>query len=150
MSQIAESASILGTSIFWLLLRANPAGLGAKVGALPASLVLGNLIIQMAGEWVVSDSIIAYISNHYTKRYIINLPQAWKLMRSKRRFIFLIIFFGAFMCWNASYNVATSMCLTSMLGEEEDDWVMGQCPSYPKNIGDMLRVGETYLNGTLH
>ena len=141
--QIAESASLLASSAFWLVYRINPAGLGVEVGPLSDSDVLINGLIMLAGEWIVADSIIAYVSHHWTTRYTNNVPQAWRKRRLNKTFVYMLVVIGALYCVTTQRGVLWEMCITSMLMSEQD-WVIGQCPAPPLNTTEITRVGGTF------
>ena len=147
-------------SVYWYFNRVNPSGLGAVVGALPRGAVLTNFLVMVTGEWLVTDSIIAYLSHHFTSRYDNNIPevrrrvyrparngafltprsfQCWEFLRVKKNFFAGLFLIAIWMPTLVLTSIDYAMCLTSRL-ETESDWVLGRCPEPPTNRTEMARA----------
>ena len=75
MLTITEAASLLISSSFWPVMNANPQEPGSP--SIPVSQTLKSLAIMLVGELVVTDGVVAYISNKSKKRYVVNLAVGW-------------------------------------------------------------------------
>ena len=82
-------------------------------------------LASLVAEWIVADTIIAYVSHHWTSRYTNNVPQAWHKRRLNRTFIAILVAIGALQCITTQRALMIEMCITSYL-QSEQDWVMGQ------------------------
>ncbi|GMH64241.1 hypothetical protein TrLO_g14587 [Triparma laevis f. longispina] len=99
---------------------------------------------MVVGEWIISDSIIAYLSHHFS-RYTNNVPQSWTRFRKGSHFrqaLVTIVMISALTPLYTLASIGNSMCMTSMLGELEDEggWVRvwGTCPDLPLNITELV------------
>ena len=77
---ICEATSIFVALAIWLLNPANPGRLGAD-GRMSVSGLCANFVVMLVGEWLLTDSLIAYISHHF-KRYQLNVTATWQKVRS--------------------------------------------------------------------
>ena len=125
----------------------------------PLFLSFSNFFIQLFGELVVTDGIIAYASSYFTNTYTIDLPSYWT-NRDKNIYLgafFMFAFEGGYLfVYNAIYTCLIASSNSSVgddgsLVFDVDDWVMQICPQ-PVSIREMLRVGlkfeEDWLNIT--
>ena len=87
---------------------------------------------MILGEWILTDSIIAYISHSWTTRYTNDIPAAWEKVQKNGKFAWTTVVIAA-MSPAAIFHVMTlSMCITGGY-EDADEWTIGQCPRAPKN-----------------
>ena len=83
MLTITEASGLLSSSIFWLLMSANPNEPGSP--SIPARQTITNLFIMLFGEFVITDGAIAYASHKFRGRYIVDLAVEWEETRAKRK-----------------------------------------------------------------
>ena len=102
------------------------------------------LAIMVIGELVVTDGIVAYVSNKFKTRFFVDLAAAWRDLRSKRKGLLWVIV--ALMSLSSSSTIAnlpTNMCYTSPM-EHEANWALTSCPMPKTNVTDMQRVSLLY------
>ena len=143
---ISEACGLLSSSYFWLIVRANPASPGSA--ALPISQSVVNLGIMLFGELVVTDGIVAYFSNAFKDRYVVNLALAWNELKTRRkslmRYMTAILMLGTS---QIILNLPHNMCFTSPDYENINaPFALTSCPEIPQNITEMLRVGEMFYD----
>ena len=142
MITIGEAAGLLASSFFWLLMGANPSEPGSP--KIPITQTLKTLAIMLIGELVVTDGIIAYVSNKFQKRFIVDLAAAWHDLRTNRkRLIWAFVAVISLTTLPVVVNLPTNMCYTSPAADEAN-WALTSCPDAPKNVTEMTRVSPRY------
>ena len=142
MITIAEAAGLLASSFFWLVMDANPSEPGSP--KIPTAQILKTLAIMLVGELVVTDGIIAYVSNKFKKRYIVDLAAAWQDLRTNRKkLIWTFVAIVSMMSIPVINTLPGNMCYTSPV-DDEANWAVTSCPDVPKNITEMSRVSLEY------
>ena len=142
MITISEAAGLLASSAFWLLMDANPSEPGSP--KIPVAQTLKTLAIMLVGELVVTDGIIAYVSNKFKKRYIVDLAAAWHdLVTNRKKLIWAFVAIVSMVIIPVAINLPTNMCFTS-LADNEANFALTSCPAVPKNITEMSRVSLGY------
>ena len=142
MMTISEAAGLLASSAFWLVMDANPSSPGSP--KIPVAQTLKTLAVMLIGELMVTDGIVAYVSNKFKKRYIVDLAAAWHDHVTNRKALLLAFVAMVSMASVTSViNLPTNMCYTSM-AYDEPNVALTSCPSIPKNITEMSRVSLGY------
>ena len=90
---------------------ANPSEPGSP--KIPVSQTLSTLVIMLVGELAVTDGFIAYVSNKFKKRYIVDLAAPWKDIWTKRRLLWAFAAIIALCSVPIISNLPTNMCYTS-------------------------------------
>jgi len=140
---ISEATALVVSTCFWLLMHANPSLPGSA--AISTSQTLLNAVIMLIGEVVVTDGIIAFLSNKLKSRFRVDLAAAWAHMKAEKKVLLLAITATVgFTSLTALAPVGTTLCFTSR-AETEADWVMTGCPeSGRRDIAIFARVGEKW------
>ena len=134
---LSEASALLCSSSFWLLMDANPSEPGSPM--IPASQTLKTLAIMLAGELVVTDSAVAYASNKFKKRYIVDVAAAWNDIWTKRRLLWSFV----------ATMTLTATCITTKLplnmrytsrADDEPNLALTSCPTPPTNVTQITRV----------
>jgi len=79
MIVLSEGTALVVSSVFFLIMNANPSDPGTP--AIPASQSLLNTGIMVIGELLVTETFIAYVSHKFKKRYPVDLAMCWKKSR---------------------------------------------------------------------
>ncbi|GMI07696.1 hypothetical protein TrVE_jg4977 [Triparma verrucosa] len=144
MLTIIEASSLLSSSLFWLLLKANPNKAGSP--AIPEAQTITSLGIMLFGELIVTDGAIAYASNKFQGRYVVNIASAWtELIADRANLIWYLVGLSSLITVWVTLNLPTNMCFTSPISDEEN-WAITSCPQWPVDIGQMARVSASYQN----
>jgi len=144
---LIEASSILTVGAMLLSIPRNMAG-EAGSEAVPQIQLVINILVQLFGELIVTDGLIAYASMTFTSTYTIDITQYWiKRDHSVYLAVFAYIAFSQYYFCEA---LGQFSCFTSVLddeggGEGSDDWVVQICPLPPLDITDMQQVGEKFL-----
>jgi hypothetical protein len=139
---ITEAAALLISSLFWLLMDSNPNEPGSP--KIPISQTIFNLAVMLFGELVVTDGIVAYVSNKFEDRYVVDIASAWiDLRTNKRALVRCLVFIMALYSSNIILILPRSLCYTSPL-QDEANWALTSCPASPTNITEMVRVSAEY------
>ena len=142
MLTITEATGLLTSSFFWLLMKANPNEAGSP--AIPDAQTMTSLGIMLFGEIIVTDGAIAYASNKFQGRYVVNLASAWtELTEDGANIIWFLVALVSLMSAFVILNLPTNMCFTSLVLDEEN-WTLTACPGVPMDIGEMTRVSASY------
>ena len=142
MLTISEATSLLVSSLFWLLMDANPNVPGSP--KIPVSQTLKTLVIMLIGELFVTDGIVAYVSNKFEDRYVVDLASAWKDLRTNRKhLLWLLTLLVSLLGYLVIFVIPRNLCYTSNL-HDEANWALTSCPDFPKNITEMARVSAEY------
>ena len=142
MLTISEASGLLVSSAFWLLMEANPSEPGSS--KIPVAQTLKTLAIMLVGELVVTDGIIAYVSNKFKKRYIVDLAVAWHdLVTNRKKLIWAFVAIISMASFTILISLPLNMCFTS-LADDESNFALTSCPDVPKNITEMSRVSLGY------
>eukprot|EP00520_Triparma_pacifica_P001162 CAMPEP_0118649388 /NCGR_PEP_ID=MMETSP0785-20121206/9676_1 /TAXON_ID=91992 /ORGANISM="Bolidomonas pacifica, Strain CCMP 1866" /LENGTH=526 /DNA_ID=CAMNT_0006541671 /DNA_START=155 /DNA_END=1735 /DNA_ORIENTATION=+ len=137
---LSETSSILITSVYWLVQKVNPSEVGAEGGQIPNSVVLMNLLVMIIGEWVVSESIVVYVSHHFAKRYSNNVSLRWAQFRHANHHtttISTLVFIASLMPVFVLNSIDYELCITSNVEVNAQDWTQGRCPRVPENSTEM-------------
>ena len=142
MISITEAAGLLNSSIFWLLMSANPNEPGSP--PVPVRQTLINLAIMLFGELIVTDGAIAYVSHTFRDRYVLNLAASWEQIRSKQqRLLWVLVALTSMVATFVLIDFPQYLCFTSPI-EDESTWALTSCPEIPRNISDVGRVSMQY------
>mmetsp|Transcript_30094 Transcript_30094/g.59774 ORF Transcript_30094/g.59774 Transcript_30094/m.59774 type:complete len:385 (+) Transcript_30094:633-1787(+) len=119
MITISEAAGLFASSAFWLVMDANPSEPGSP--KIPAAQTLNTLAIMLVGELVVTDGIIAYMSNKFKERYIVDLAAAWHdLVTNRKKLIWAFVAIVSMVSTSVILNVPVNMCFTSLADDESN------------------------------
>ena len=142
MITISEAAGLLASTAFWLILDANPSEPGSP--KIPVAQTLTTLAIMLVGEIAVTDGIIAYMSNKFKERYIVDLAVAWHdLVTNRKKLIWAFVAMVSMVSIIVILHLPLNMCFTS-LADDEANFALTSCPAVPKNITEMSRVSLGY------
>ena len=142
MLTISEAAALLTSTLFWLLLDANPGKPGSP--KIPIAQTLSTLAVMLVGEFIFTDGIIAYASNKYKERYIVDLSAAWQDLRTKKnKLIWYLVLIISAVSVPVMGNLPINLCYTSPI-DDMDNFALTSCPEIPRNITEMSRVSEQY------
>lgn len=142
---ITEAAALITSSLFWLFMRANPSA-GPGSPALPETQSLESMAIMLFGELVVTDGAVAYATNKFTNRYVVNLASAWTEFREERKYLlWYLVILMSFYSVTVVLNLPTNMCFTSPITNEMN-WALTSCPGSQSqlNINEFARVSAPY------
>ncbi|GMI38261.1 hypothetical protein TeGR_g4275 [Tetraparma gracilis] len=144
MMSIGEATSIITSAAFFFLMRVNPASAGSA--KIPYSQTTINLLIMIFGEVILSDVIVAYMSNANKSLYKVNLVKEWHDIKEQPAFLAGTAALAALLSVLAVVSTTKNMCITSRY-ETQDEWVLTTCPTIPGNITEVGRsgVGEDYV-----
>mmetsp|Transcript_90933 Transcript_90933/g.259565 ORF Transcript_90933/g.259565 Transcript_90933/m.259565 type:complete len:102 (+) Transcript_90933:407-712(+) len=101
---------------------------------------------MLLGELVVSDGIIAYISQSTYFKTNFDLTAAFKNRNKRAYYLFLVV--AGMIPFICCYAIIDKMCLTSVMdsgGHIAPEWVLTRCPPPPSSLldvrGGRARVG---------
>mmetsp|Transcript_30093 Transcript_30093/g.59771 ORF Transcript_30093/g.59771 Transcript_30093/m.59771 type:complete len:477 (+) Transcript_30093:633-2063(+) len=142
MITISEAAGLLASSAFWLVMDANPSEPGSP--KIPVAQTLKTFAIMLIGELVVTDGIVAYVSNKFKKRYIVDLAAAWHdHVTNRKKLLLAFVAIISMASISTIISLPINMCYTS-LADDEANFALTSCPDVPKNITEMSRVSLGY------
>ena len=123
--------------------RANPA---AQPGtpAIGKEVVFANVMVQLLGELVLSDALVAFVASRFPKKYCIDVVAEHATSSTYYRTIAILamtLIPGTYLDYFNSY-----LCFTSSTERAADDWVLTSCPA-PPDLGDMQTVGTKWMEG---
>ena len=98
---------------------------------------------MLVGELIVTDGMIAYVSNRFKQRYVVDLTLAWKSFRERKSLVWLLVLMMSVSCTYAILAAPKGFCITSPFDDEEN-WARTACPRIPGNITEMTRVSPQY------
>jgi hypothetical protein len=144
MLSIAECANIFVASSYYIFVPSNPGAPGSPKIQISQSLL--NLLIMLVGELVITDGLIAYLARHFN-RYCNDPADEWGNFKENRSILVGIILVIATVNSSTILQFAGNFCSTSWLevGDDDRDFVLTSCPAAPRNVTEMLRVGETFV-----
>jgi hypothetical protein len=122
---------------------ANPA---AQPGtpAIAKEVVFANVMVQLLGELVLSDALVAFVASRFPKRYCIDVVAEHATSSTYYRTLAILamtLIPGTYLDYFNSY-----LCFTSSTERAADDWVLTSCPA-PPDLGDMQTVGTKWMEG---
>eukprot|EP00518_Triparma_eleuthera_P022263 CAMPEP_0197547560 /NCGR_PEP_ID=MMETSP1320-20131121/1890_1 /TAXON_ID=91990 /ORGANISM="Bolidomonas sp., Strain RCC2347" /LENGTH=322 /DNA_ID=CAMNT_0043107393 /DNA_START=136 /DNA_END=1102 /DNA_ORIENTATION=- len=142
MITLSEAAGLLVSSAFWLVMDANPSEPGSP--KIPTVQILRTLAIMLIGELVITDGIIAYVSNKSKKRYVVDLAAAWHdLVTNRKKLLLAFVAIISMASITILIGLPINMCYTS-LADDEANFALTSCPDVPRNITEMSRVSLGY------
>ena len=142
MMSIGEATAVITSSVYFLIMNVNPSSAGSK--RIPQSQTLTNFAIMVAGEFILTDGLVSWMSNK-SSTYNIDLSKEWERVKENRAFLAAIVVTTSALSIFSLVKTTKNFCVTSRL-EDVESWVLTTCPPYP-NITDVARsgVGEEFL-----
>ena len=142
MMSLGEASAVITSSFYFLIMNVNPSSAGSK--RIPQSQTLTNFAIMFAGEFILTDGLVSWMSNKRTT-YKVDLSKEWERVKENKAFLIAIVVLTSSLGTLALISTTKNFCVTSRL-EDVESWVLTTCPPYP-NITDVARsgVGEEFL-----
>ena len=91
---------------------------------------------MVIGEYLVTDSLLAYAS-HNLERYQVDILNHWQRLRKSKTWLLAAMTLLALAIWPLLIVIPEGFCMTRFNDEE---FVMGQCPVPPSNVNEMLKA----------
>jgi hypothetical protein len=117
--------------------RANPAAMPGTP-SLARGVIAVNLLVQILGEVVCADALIAFFASRFPKRYIIDVVQ--ERATASMFYSTLAVLFVAIVPGGLLALLSTNLCFTSTTERGADDWALTGCPDPDTFTIDDLQV----------
>ena len=142
---VIEAFSIIVVGAFLLSVPINFAGVPGSEALSQKQLGI-NIVVQLFGELLVTDGIVAYLSAKWAKSYPVDISVYWH-RRDRVVYGAALVLISVFplspLQGFAGFTCFTSKDVGDGLGIDKD-YVLQICP-LPVNITDMASVGEKFL-----
>ncbi|GMI28409.1 hypothetical protein TeGR_g14962 [Tetraparma gracilis] len=140
---IGEAYALAVVGMYTYKASANPA---AQPGtpAIAKEVVFANVMVQLLGELVLSDALVAFVASRFPKKYCIDVVAENATSSTYYRTLAVLamtLIPGYYLAFFNSY-----LCFTSSTERAADDWVLTSCPA-PPDLGDMQTVGTKWMEG---
>ncbi|GMI27012.1 hypothetical protein TeGR_g606 [Tetraparma gracilis] len=133
----AEAYSLIVVGLYTFSSRANPAALPGTP-AVARDVIAVNVLIQVLGEIVFSDALVAFVSSRFPKRYVVDVV-AERATASMYYSTLAVIIVALVPGLELSF-LSTSLCFTSTTERGADDWALTGCPDRDTFTIDDLQV----------
>ncbi|GMI22718.1 hypothetical protein TeGR_g15225 [Tetraparma gracilis] len=134
---ISEAYSLVVVGLYTFSSRANPAALPGTP-AIAGDVIAVNVLIQVLGEIVFSDALVAFVASRFPKRYVVDVVA--ERATASRYYSTLAIIIVTLIPGGVLSYLSASLCFTSTTERGADDWALTGCPDPDTFTIDDLQV----------
>jgi hypothetical protein len=121
----AEAYALVVVALYSYSSRANPAALPGTP-AIARDVIAVNVLIQVLGEIVFSDALVAFVASRFPKRYVVDVVA--ERATASRYYSTLAIIIVTLTPGHVLSYMSASLCFTLTSDRGADDWALTGCP----------------------